>query len=125
MKSTNPKARKTTKKPCHSSGKSPLDQRLLAYALGGGALALAATPAEAAVISSGIQNIEVASTGPTPSSDNFTSVNLVPGDGTSPTFKFGCSRDTNALGVHLDTVVQTALPGKFAFVATGIGSLNI
>jgi hypothetical protein len=124
MKETRMKATKTAKKPCHSSGKSPLDQRLLAYALGGGALALAATPAEAAVISSGIQNIEVASTGPTPSSDNFTSVNLVPGDGTSPTFKFGWSRDTNALGVQLDTVVQTAQPGKFAFVATGIGSLK-
>ena len=89
MKATNTRATRTTKKPSHSSSKSPLDQRLLAYALGGGAIALAATPAEAAVILSGIQNVEVASLGPDSVINNFATVNLVPGDGTSPTFEFG------------------------------------
>jgi hypothetical protein len=124
MKATHPKARKTTKKPSHSSGKSPLDQRLLAYALGGGALALAATPADAAVIRSNLQNIEVVSTGPTPSSANFTSVNLVPGDGTSPTFKFGWFPEGNGSGVQLESVVQSVQPGNFAFVESGLGSLK-
>ena len=63
MNAKNMKATKTAKKPSRSSAQSPLDQRLLADALGGGALALVATPAEAAVISSGIKNISVLSLG--------------------------------------------------------------
>jgi hypothetical protein len=116
MKATHPKARKTTKKPSHSSGKSPLDQRLLAYALGGGALALAATPAEAAVISSGIQNIEVASPGPG-GAVNYTTVNLVPSDGTSPNFKFGWN---SGASVQL----QPGLQGQLRFVASADYVLN-
>ena len=104
------KATKTTKKPSHSSGKSPLDQRLLAYALGGGALALAATPADAAVILSGVQNIEVASPGPG-GGNNFTTLNLVPGDGTSPTFEFGWANGDTAQ-------IRTVQQAQFNFVAS-------
>jgi|GEM_PF-4221608 len=108
MKATHTKATKTTAKPSHSSGKSPLDQRLLAYALGGGALALAATPAEAAVIRSGLQNIQVASPGPG-GVNTYTPVNLVPGDGTSPTFEFGWSNGKNAQ-------LRYSQQGQFDFV---------
>jgi len=83
------KATKTVKRPSRSSAQSPLDQRLLASSLGGGALALAATPADAAVVWSGIQTIEVASTGPTPALNNFNSLKLVSDDETSPIFNFG------------------------------------
>ena len=67
----------------------PLEQRLLAYALGGGALALVATPAGATPILSGIQNISVASGGPTAIPQNQTTFHLDPLDGTSPEFVFG------------------------------------
>jgi len=107
MKATNMQATKTAKKPSHSSGKSPLDQRLLAYALGGGALALAATPAEAAVIWSGIQNVSVPSLGggtvtdPTsggvtnPNSNNTSLIPLFPGNPSSPQFVFGWGGDSD------------------------------
>jgi hypothetical protein len=92
MKETKMKATKTAKKPSRSSGKSPLDQRLLAYALGGGALALAATPAEAAVIWSGIQNISVPSLGggtvTNPNVSNGVAIPMFPETG-SPQFYFG------------------------------------
>jgi len=99
MKATTTKVRKTTKKSSRSSGKSPLDQRLLAYALGGGALALAATPAEAAVIWSGIQNISVPSlggeTGTNPNGNNTSYIPLFPGEPSSPQFAFGWSGDSD------------------------------
>jgi hypothetical protein len=107
---------KATKKPSHSSAQRPLDQRLLAYALGGGALALAATPAEAAVIRSGIQNIEVASPGPG-NGNNFTTLNLVPGDGTSPTFEFGWANGDSAQ-------LQQGQQGQLNFVASSSSELN-
>jgi hypothetical protein len=108
------KAAKTTPKPSHSSGKSPLDQRLLAYALGGGALALAATPAEAAVIWSGIQNISVPSlgggTGPGTNENESPEVyqSLIPSDPSSPQFVFqwsgnGNTGDSQILGAILDS----------------------
>ena len=112
MKATNTKVRKTTKKPSRSSAQSPLDQRLLAYALGGGALALAATPADAAVIRSGLQNIQVASLG-SGNGNNYTTLNLVPGDGTSPTFQFGWE---NSDGVR----IRTVQPAQFGFVASAL-----
>ena len=68
------------------SSPCPLDQRLLAYALGGGALALVAVPAEATPISSGIQNITFASSGPTNPTITTLPVNLIPGDASSPVF---------------------------------------
>jgi hypothetical protein len=114
MKETKMKATKTTKKPSHSSGKSPLDQRLLAYALGGGALALAATPTEAAVIRSSLQNIEVASPGPN-NGNNFTTLNLVPGDGTSPTFEFGWANGT-------DAQLRQGQQGQLQFVVNSVSS---
>jgi hypothetical protein len=110
------KARKTTTKPSRSSDQRPLDQRLLAYALGGGALALAATPADAAVIPSGLQNIEVASPGPN-GGDNFTTLNLVPGDGTSPTFEFGWANGDSAL-------LRQGQQGQLNFVASSSNELN-
>lgn len=110
------KATKTTKKPSHSSGKSPLDQRLLAYALGGGALALAATPTDAAVISSGIQNVEVASPGPA-GGNNFTTLNLIPGDGTSPTFEFGWDYGDSAQ-------LRQGQQGQLDFVVSSSNELN-
>ena len=110
------KATKTVKKPSRSSGKSPLDQRLLAYALGGGALALAATPAEAAVIRSGLQNVEVASPGPG-GGNNFTTLNLVPGDGTSPTFDFGWANGDAAQ-------LREGQQGQLNFVTSSFLELN-
>ena len=110
------KAAKTAKKPSHSSGKSPLDQRLLAYALGGSALALAATPADAAVIRSGLQNIEVASPGPG-GGDNVTTVNLVPGDGSSPTVEFGWTNGDS-------TLLRQGQQGQLNFVASSSNELN-
>ena len=112
MKETRMKATKTTKKPSRSSAQSPLDQRLLAYALGGGALALAATPADAAVIRSGVRNIQVASPGPG-NGNNFTTLNLVPGDGTSPTFEFGWENGNQVR-------IRTVQPAQFGFVASAL-----
>jgi hypothetical protein len=116
MKATNTKVRKTTKKPSRSSAPSRLDQRLRAYALGGGALALAATPTEAAVIRSSLQNIEVASPGPN-NGNNFTTLNLVPGDGTSPTFDFGWANGRSAL-------LRQGQQGQLNFVASSSNELN-
>jgi hypothetical protein len=121
------KATKTAKKPSHPSGQSPLDQRLLAYALGGGALALVATPADAGVISSGIQNVSVASLGPTLNPNNSTSVNLVPSDPTSPTFRFSwqsLNGGTDGATVSLATDATSGSPGSFAFYTSSANSLN-
>jgi hypothetical protein len=119
MKATNTKVRKTTKKPSRSSAQSPLDQRLLAYALGGGALALAATPADAAVIGSGVRNIQVASPGPE-NGNNYTTLNLDPSDGTSPTFQFGWR---NGDGVVLYQVSQ-GQQGLVQFVTSSLWTLD-
>ena len=120
------KATKTAKKPSGSSTQSPLDQRLLAYALGGGALALAATPADAAMISSGIQNVSVASAGPTANPNTSTTLNLVPGDATSPKFKFDwkpINNGTDGASVSLSTDAASGA-GSFGFYASSANSLN-
>jgi hypothetical protein len=121
------KAKKTAMKPSHSSAQSPLDQRLLAYALGGGALALAATPADAAVIWSGIQNASVASLGPTADPNNYVSLNLVPSDATSPTFRFSwqaINGGTDGASVSLSTDAIAGDPGSFGFYTSSSSALN-
>ena len=104
------------------SSPCPLDQRLLAYALGGGALALVAVPAEATPISSGIQNITVASSGPTNPTETLLAVNLVPGDATSPVFNlswFILNAGADGAAAGVGTVAQNG-PGAFAFYNSSI-----
>ncbi|MEN9665290.1 MAG: hypothetical protein RLZZ326_1653 [Planctomycetota bacterium] len=108
------------------SSPCPLDQRLLAYALGGGALALVAAPAGATPISSGIQNITFASSGPTAATETTQAVNLVPGDATSPVFNLTWAIlnggvDGTAPGVA--TATQTG-PGTFSFYTSSIFANN-
>ena len=108
------------------SSSCPLDQRLLAYALGGGALALVAVPAEATPISSGIQNIAFASSGPTNPTETTQSVNLVPGDATSPVFNltwFTLNAGVDGAAAGVGTVAQNG-PGAFAFYNTSIFANN-
>ena len=105
------------------SSPCPLDQRLLAYALGGGALALVAVPAEATPISSGIQNIAFASSGPT---ETTQAVNLVPGDATSPVFNltwFTLQAGADGAAAGVGTVVQNG-PGAFYFYTSSIFANN-
>ena len=105
------------------SSPCPLDQRLLAYALGGGALALVAVPAEATPISSGIQNIAFASSGPT---ETTQAVNLVPGDATSPVFNltwFTLQAGADGAAAGVGTVVQNG-PGAFYFYNSSIFANN-
>lgn len=103
----------------------PLDQRLLAYALGGGALALVAAPAGATPISSGIQNITFASSGPTATTETKLSVNLIPGDATIvfdlTWFVLNGGADGVAPGVQ--TATQTG-PGTFSFYNSSIFANN-
>ena len=105
------------------SSPCPLDQRLLAYALGGGALALVAVPAEATPISSGIQNIAFASSGPT---ETTQAVNLVPGDATSPVFNltwFTLQAGADGAAAGVGTVTQNG-PGAFYFYTSSIFANN-
>lgn len=105
----------------------PLYQRLLAYALGGGALALVAAPAEATPISSGIQNITFASSGPTNPTETHLAVNLVPGDGSSPVFNLswdylgGGGADGATAGLATAT---NGGPGTFGFYTTSLFANN-
>ena len=108
------------------SSPCPLDQRLLAYALGGGALALVAVPAEATPISSGIQNIAFASSGPTNTTETTQAVNLVPGDATSPVFNltwFTLQSGADGAAAGVGTVVQNG-PGAFYFYTSSIFANN-
>ena len=108
------------------SSPCPLDQRLLAYALGGGALALVAVPAEATPISSGIQNITFASSGPTNTTETTQAVNLVPGDATSPVFNltwFTLQSGADGAAAGVGTVVQNG-PGAFYFYTSSIFANN-
>ena len=104
----------------------PLDQRLLAYALGGGALALVAAPAGATPISSGIQNITFASSGPTAATETKLSVNLIPGDATSPVFDltwFTLNGGANGVAPGVGTATQTG-PGSFSFYNSSLFANN-
>ncbi len=107
-----------------SSSHRPLDQRLLAYALGGGALALVATPAEATPISSGLQNISVASLGPTANPQAKTTVLLNPNDATSPSFTFGWGYQTGQGGYVITSSVvgNSNQAGYFGFYDAGFAS---
>ena len=108
------------------SSPCPLDQRLLAYALGGGALALVAVPAEATPISSGIQNIAFASSGPTNTTETTQAVNLVPGDATSPVFNltwFALQGGADGAAAGVGTVTQNG-PGAFYFYTSSIFANN-
>ena len=108
------------------SSPCPLDQRLLAYALGGGALALVAVPAEATPISSGIQNIAVASSGPTNTTETTQAVNLVPGDATSPVFNltwFTLQSGADGAAAGVGTVTPNG-PGAFYFYTSSIFANN-
>jgi hypothetical protein len=98
------------------SSPCPLDQRLLAYALGGGALALVAAPAEATPISSGIQNITFASSGPTVSTETKLSVNLIPGDVNSMSF--------DLTWFALNGGVDGAAPGVGSPISSGPGTFS-
>ena len=73
------------------------DHRLLAYALGGGATVLAGGTAEATPISSGIQNIQVASIG-APNEGNYVHVHLDPNDINSPYMHFGWDHNATPYG---------------------------
>jgi hypothetical protein len=108
------------------SSPCPLDQRLLAYALGGGALALVAAPAGATPISSGIQNITFASSGPTAATETKLSVNLIPGDATSPVFDltwFVLNGGADGVAPGVGTATQTG-PGSFSFYNSSLFSNN-
>ena len=103
----------------------PLEQRLLAYALGGGALALVATPAGATPISSGIQNISVASGGPTAIPQNQTSFHLDPLDSTSPEVVFGWTGVSAVPGSQVWVTSPDGAPNPiFVLVAEGNGLIN-
>jgi hypothetical protein len=108
------------------SSPCPLDQRLLAYALGGGALALVAVPAEAVPIFSGIQNITFASSGPTNATETTQAVNLIPGDATSPVFNltwFTLQAGADGAAAGVGTVTQNG-PGAFSFYTSSIFANN-
>ena len=108
------------------SSPCPLDQRLLAYALGGGALALVAVPAEAVPIFSGIQNITFASSGPTNATETTLPVNLIPGDATSPVFNltwFTLQAGADGAAAGVGTVTQNG-PGAFYFYTSSIFANN-
>jgi len=105
-----------------SPSSRPLDQRLLAYALGGGALALVASPAGATPFSSGIQNITLASVGPTSAVDTSVAVNLIPGDATSPVFKlawFPLGEGAEGAAAGMVTDAQSG-PGSFGFYQSSL-----
>jgi len=108
------------------SSPCPLDQRLLAYALGGGALALVAAPAGAVPISSGIQNITFASSGPTNTTKTTLGVNLVPGDATSPVFDltwFTVNGGVDGTAPGVGTATQSG-PGSFSFYNSSLFANN-
>jgi hypothetical protein len=108
------------------SSPCPLDQRLLAYALGGGALALVAAPAGATPISSGIQNITLASSGPTAATETKLSVNLIPGDVNSMSFDltwFTLNSGADGAAPGVATATQTG-PGSFSFYNSSIFANN-
>ena len=108
------------------SSPCPLDQRLLAYALGGGALALVAAPAGATPISSGIQNITFASSGPTNTTDTTQAVNLIPGDGTSPVFNltwFTANGGADGAGTGVQTAISSGW-GSFSFYNSSLFANN-
>ena len=109
-----------TASPC------PLDQRLLAYALGGGALALVAAPAGATPISSGIQNITFASSGPTAATETTLGVNLIPGDPTSPVFNltwFTLNGGADGAAPAVATAISSG-PGSFSFYTSSLFANN-
>jgi len=108
------------------SSPCPLDQRLLAYALGGGALALVAAPAGATPISSGIQNITFASSGPTNTTDTTQAVNVIPGDATSPVFNltwFTLNGGADGAAPGVATAI-TSGPGSFSFYTSSLFANN-
>jgi len=108
------------------SSPCPLDQRLLAYALGGGALALVAAPAGATPISSGIQNITFASSGPTATTKTKLSVNLIPGDATSPVFDltwFTLNGGADGAAAGVGTATSSG-PGSFSFYNSSLFANN-
>ena len=106
-----------------------LTRRLLASALGGATLALAGVLADAAVLSSGIQNITVTSMG----SGDLGAIQILslnPADGSSPEFNFGWE-NTSALTGHagsmarLGTQYSPGSRGAFSYVlATSFSLYN-
>ena len=107
-----------------SSSPRSLDQRLLAYALGGGALALVATPAAATPISSGIQNISVASLGPTANPQATTAVHLDPNDVNSDSFTFGWEwKQSFGSEVFVRGNATAGTAGAFSFYNSGSPSM--
>lgn len=65
-----------------------LQRTLLAYAIGGGAVALGGSGAEAAVISSGVLNLSVTSNGNSANASNWTAHQIIAGDALTG-FSFG------------------------------------
>ena len=78
------------------------------------------------MISSGIQNVSVASAGLTANPTTSKTLNLVPGDATSPKFKFSwqsLNGGTDGASVSLATDAISGA-GSFSFYASSVNSLN-
>lgn len=87
----------TSSRPASSTA---FERRLLAYALGSGAVAFSSAIAEAEVIWSGIQNIDVSSTG-VGNASTVDGLHVNVNDITSPAFDFGWGSSSGFWGVQL------------------------